>query len=47
MTRRMGKFKRPLEVLLPRYKAWKAEEVARRKAETALGINDLYDFDFY
>lgn len=43
----MAKFKRPLEVLLPRYRAARTEEQARRRLETALGVADVGDFDFY
>lgn len=47
VTRKMSKFKRPLESFLPRYRAWRAEEVAKRKAETAAGINDVSPLDYY
>jgi hypothetical protein len=43
----MSKFKRPLEILLPRYKIWRAEELARRKREAELGLSEVADFDFY
>ncbi len=41
----MAKFRRPLEVMLPKCKAWRAEEMAKRRAEGA--NSELQDFDLY
>lgn len=47
MSRRMAKFKRPLESLLPRVQALRAEELAKRRLAAAAGLADVGDFDFY
>jgi hypothetical protein len=43
----MGKFKRPAQVLMPKYNEWMASEVERRKRECALGQGEMADFDTY
>lgn len=43
----MAKFRRPIEQLLPRFKAQLAEDLAKRKFDTFTGAADLADYDMY
>lgn len=43
----MNRFKRPLEQLLPQYRAFKREDAATRQLCYELGATDMAEFDAY
>lgn len=43
----MAKFRRPLDQLMPRFKAQRAEDLSKRKFDTFTGAADQADFDMY
>lgn len=47
MSRRMGRFRRPLESLYPRYRQRQSEMVAERLAAFDLGTTDMAEYDNY
>ncbi len=47
VNRRMGRFKRPLEVLLPKYKNFKMEDSENRLMAYELGATDMAEHDAY
>lgn len=47
VSRRMGKFRRPIGVFMPRYNEARAELVRQRRRQAALGASELAEHDFY
>lgn len=47
VSRRMGRFKRPLERILPTYKKVRAQEMKAKLISQSLGATDMQEYDQY